>query len=391
MYKLANFKTLALAALAFSIASCNDDDDAPVNLRSSIDYNTLTPTTAYSKTFVDASGATTVDFSEGATRLKMFQALNYYGTSNIAANTHIDAAQFKKLYSNTGNPFTDISTATINVKGAELNSASVQLKDATAASWSATEANKVRSKVESLFDQIDVVSNSLSQTASAGKAGKIGSYLVDEKGIEVLQVIQKSLIGAIQLDYINNVLLDKGLQVDNTTPHAGVNYTELEHNWDIAYGMLTLNPIFLEGSTDATRATVEFGLGSYVWEYNKGAYAKIYPAYLKGRAAIVNNDRTEIQAQATFIRTELEKAVATSAFNYLEKWRTGQNDQERVHAIGEAIGFIYALRFATIAKADAAFSDNIITGLTGSANGFWDIDIVKINTAKDAIKAKFNL
>jgi hypothetical protein len=40
---------------------------------------------------------------------------------------------------------------------------------------------------------------------------------------------------------------------------------------------------------------------------------------------------------------------------------------------------------------DAAFSDNLITGLVGSTNGFWDLDAAKINTASDAIKAKFGL
>ena len=118
---------------------------------------------------------------------------------------------------------------------------------------------------------------------------------------------------------------------------------------------------------------------------------------MKGRAAIVNNDRTELQAQATFIRTEMEKAVASAAIGYLEKWKTavanGNNSVEavRAHAIGEGLGFIYSLRFATIHNADAAFSDGILTNLIGSTNEFWDLDATKINTASQAIKTKFNL
>ena len=373
----------------FGLASCNEDEVS--HLRPSIDYSLATAETPYSELFVDANGTTTVDLSEGNARHKMFQALNYYSTSSVSANTHIDAAKLKNMFSNTGNPFTDISTSTITVVGAELNSSEVQLKDIVASSKSSTEADAARARFESLFDQIDAASNSVNATASQGVAGKLGTYLVDTKGIEVAQVIQKSLIGALQLDYISNILLDKGLTADNHSIVGDNNYTQLEHNWDEAYGLLTLNPIYLEGSTNDTRGTVEFGAGSYIWEYNKANYAKIYPAFLKGRVAIVNNDKAEYQAQALFIRTEFEKALAGAALGYLEKWKSGATDAARAHAIGEGLGFIYSLRFATIHGGDAAFSDGILTGLIDSPNGFWDLTATKVNTASDAIKAKFGL
>jgi hypothetical protein len=381
-------KILAFIAV-FGLFSCDDDNEA--SLRSSIDYSVLKTDVGYSEQFKDASGTSTVDLSEGNTRYKMFQALNYHSTSSITANTAIDASKLKSMFSNAGSPFYDISTSTISVVGADLNASSVQLKNVTASSRPAAEAEAVRTKIESLFDEIATASASVNSTASQGQAGKLGNYLVDAKGIEIAQVIQKSLIGALQLDYIGNVLLDEGLNADNSKLVEGHNYSELEHNWDIAYGLLTLNPIYLQGATDDKRNTVEFGIGSYLWEYNKPSYAKIYPAFLKGRAAIINNDKAELQIQATFIRTEIEKAIATSATKYLEKWKNETSDAGRAHAIGEGVGFIYSLRFATIYKADATFSDNIINNLIGSTNGFWDLTTTKINTASDAIKAKFSL
>jgi hypothetical protein len=386
---------IALILAFLGLLACSEDDVKP-SLRTKIDYSLLTPETPYSTLFVDANGTTTVDLSDGNSRHKMFQALNYYSTSSVSANTHIDAAKLKNLFTNTGNPFTDISTSTISVTGAELNASGVQLKNVVASSQSTAEAGVVRAKFESLFDEIDAASNSVNSTASQGVAGKLGSYLVDAKGIEIAQVIQKSLIGALQLDYISNVLLDGGLTADNYKLVSDKNYSQLEHNWDEAYGLLTLNPIYLQGATDLNRNTVEFGAGSYIWEYNKANYAKIYPAFLKGRAAIVNNDKAELQEQATFIRTEFEKVLANAAIGYLTKWKneTGSgttSDAIRAHAIGEGLGFIYSLRFATIHGADAAFSDNILTALIGSANGFWDLDATKINAASNAIKAKFNL
>jgi hypothetical protein len=381
-------KVLLICAV-LALFSC-EDDETP-NLRASIDYGLLTPTTPYSDLFVDADGVTTVDLSQGNNRFRMFIALNSYSTSAISSNAEIDAAKLKSMFSNTGNPFTDVTHSTGNISGAALNASGVQLRNVTASSLSATQAEAVRVYIESLFDQIDVASASVTSTASAGAAGKLGSYLLDAKGIELAQVIQKSLIGALQLDYISNVLLDEGLTADNHTLVGDHNYTQLEHNWDEAYGLLTVNPVYLMGATNDARISPEFGAGSYIWEYNRANFAKVYPAFLRGRAAIVNGDRAELVKQAEIIRTEFEKAIASAALGYLNKWKTEATEASRAHAIGEGAGFIYSLRFASVHGADATFSDNILTGLLGSTNGFWDLTADKINTASDAIKAKFNL
>ncbi|MEJ1237738.1 DUF4856 domain-containing protein [Chryseolinea sp. T2] len=392
MLRKPTFAALAILALA----ACDDDETAP-DLRADIDYSVLGNQTPYSEQFVDEAGATTVDLADGNNRHKMFQALNYYSSSNITANTAISAEQLKKLFSNTGNPFVDISTSTISVTGSSLNSSGVQLKNVTASSLGSG-ADAVRTKLESDFDDIATASLSVTQVAEKGKAGKLATYLVDDRGIETIQIIQKSLIGALQLDYISNVLLSEGLKADNHSVVSGKNYSALEHNWDEAYGLLTLNPVYLYNtttsvaSTDAARATVEFGAGSYIWEYNKANYAKFYPAFLKGRAAIVNNDKAEIEAQATFIRTQMELAIARAALGYLDKWKAGGAQvKDQAHAIGEGLGFIYSLRFAKIHGGDAAWSDGIINGLVGSEFGFWDLDVTKINAASDAIKAKFSI
>jgi hypothetical protein len=392
-----NLRKSVLCILAAVIMISCDDDNAS-NLRPAMDYATLDNQVAYSTQFKNEEGVSTVDVSEGNARYKMFQGLNYHMGSNVSANTAIDANALKNMFTNTGSPYYDVSTATVSITGADLNNSGLQLSAATASSKSSTEAEAVRAKFNTDFDNIALASQSITTVASAGQAGKLGSYLVDAKGIEIAQIIQKSLIGALQMDYIGNVLLTEGLLANNSTLVTGKSYTELEHNWDEAYGIFTLSPAYLynietsTATTDAARATFEFGAGSYVWEYNKTGYANIYPAFLKGRAAIVNNDRAELEAQAAIIKTEIEKAVASAALGYLEKWKSGtQTDAARAHAIGEGLGFIYSLRFATTHSVDAAWSDGVINGLIGSTNGFWDIDATKINTASDAIKAEFGL
>lgn len=376
--------------LVLGFFGCDDDNEKP-NLRTRIDYNALTAETNYSDAFVDAYGATTVDLTEGNQRLKMFQAINYYATSSISANAQIDAGKLKNMFANTGSPFTDISTSTLTVTGSELNASTVQLKNVIASSWPLTQAEVVRTKFEIWFDEIGTASASINGTASPGVAGKLGSLLVDAKGIDLSQLIQKSLYGALQLDYMGNVLLNEGLAADNYKTVGDKNYTQLEHNWDEVYGLLTLNPIFLRGATNDNRNTFEFGLGAYVWQFNKANYAKIYPAFLKGRAAIVNNDGGELETQALLIRTELEKTLAYGALNYLDRWKTSTTDADRAKAFAEGLGLIYSLRFATVSNVDAKFSDDIIMGLISSPNGFWDLDATKINTASQAIKTKFNL
>lgn len=379
---------ISLLLVFFISFSCDDDEGAP-SLRAGIDYSLVTPDTPYSSLFVDSEGNSTVGLSEGNNRHKMFQALNYHSTSSVSGGAAIDEAVLLDMFSNTNDPFYDISTPTVNVTGADLNNSDVRLRDIVASSLPAPDAEVVREKIESYFTAIDVASQSLGNTASPGNAGKLGNYLVDDRGLEIAQLIQKSLIGALQLDYIGNVLLDEGLNADNFSLVEGTSYTQLEHNWDVAYGLLTLNPIYLEGSTDAVRGTTEFGIGSYLWEYNKTAYDDIYPAFLKGRAAIVNNDRDQYLALATFIRTEMEKAIANAAIGYLKKWKDAAGDKAKeAHAIGEGHGFIYALRFAELHEADATYSNTLLENLIGS-EGLWGLTNEKVNAAIAAIEAKF--
>lgn len=382
---------LILGICLVGFSSCETENEKP-NLRSKIEYTSLDATSPYSGQFLATTGATTVDLTEGNTSLRMFQSLNYYFTSSIKAKTTIQAQKAANLFSNTGNSFIDITDTGISVNGTALNSSSLSLSEKVAASRSQAESTAIKTNFGLLFGQIEQASLSLNKAAASNTAGMLGTYLVDENGIEIAQVIQKSLIGALQLDYIGNVLLKEGLNADNYSLVEGKNYTELEHNWDMAYGMLTLNPVYLEGYTDSQKGPLsEFGAGSYIWEYNKESYSKIFPAFLKGRAAIVNNDRAEMEIQALFIRKEFEKALANAALGYLGKWRTSSTDDKRAHAIGEGLGFIYSLRFATTYQADATFSDAILLNLVGGTNDFWNLDASKISAAEQAIKAKFGL
>lgn len=390
------FKSILFAITLSGIAfSCKKPDPSPsTGFRSKLDYGLLSDTIGYAKLFKDANGDSTVNRTEGRTLYHMFRGLNTYSSSSITSNTFIDSTNLKNLFNNTGSPFTGTypgSSATI------LNTSGQSIAALTGYSRSISSAETIKNKIISDFGKLSKSSLKVTATASKGNAGKLFTttstgYLVDEKGIEYIQIIQKGLIGAFQLDYVCNYLLsdDRISTANNSALVPSTKYTELEHNWDIAYGVITIKDRYASSAT-LTSNGGEGLLGAYVWEYNKEGYPKIHPAFLKGRMAIVNNDIGEVKAQADIIRRIIEKAIASSAVGYLKKWKDGTTDAIRAHAIGEGLGFIYSIRFCKLNGGDDAFSDGILNDLINSPDGFWDLDNTKINAAIDKINAKFAL
>ncbi|GAB2465499.1 DUF4856 domain-containing protein [Hymenobacter qilianensis] len=374
----------AVVALAFGFTACdkNENETAPA-LRTSIDAATLTSSSKYTESFKDASGQSTVDLGTAAVRLDMFSELNTYmakvAVAAPATPSTLDAATLRNYYSNTGAPFS----------AAALNSSGVQLRTATAASFPTTNAEAVRTYIDNNLAALAVASQSVNNTATPGNAGRLGRYLVDGKGVEVNQVIQKALIGALLLDQIDNVLLtDQALNANNSKTVEGKPYTELEHNWDMAYGYMTTNAIMV---TDINVTPRERFLAGYLNEKNGPASPGVYMAFLKGRAAIVNNDKATLKAQADLIRTELEKTIALSAVSYLNNWKSLPDLPAKAHALGEGLGFIYSLRFCTKYGADAAFSDGLLNGLLSGSQGAWSLTNAQADVAINAIKSKFSI
>lgn len=352
--------------------------------RKPMDYNTLTPTTSYRGTFLDEAGDSTVDRNEGRNRLRMFRALASYISTSITNGTVIDATKLNNMFENKNAPFDAPYT--------DLNALLINMKEVTGSS-KANQA-QVHAVITDAFAQMARISTEGSKTAAKGVAGKSGTYLLDEAGVEWAQIIQKSLIGAYQLDYISNILLNTGLNADNTGLVSGKKYTALEHNWDLAYGFLSLNDIYGskevkadETVTPAIRASSgELYLGSYAWEYNKTGYVKLHTAFLKGRAAIVNNDMEEVKVQAAIIRNVLETPIGASAYGYMNK------STNAPHAFAEGLGFIYSTRFCSLNGADDAFSLDLSDDLFDTPQTtFYDITAMQYTTVKNKLVSKFNL
>ncbi|SFQ50972.1 DUF4856 domain-containing protein [Hymenobacter arizonensis] len=381
--------SFALLALTLGLASCSKDDtvtpSAPT-LRAKMDYATLTGTTPYTTSFKDANGASTVDLGTAAVRLDMFTEFNnYMATVAVAAPATpamLDLTKLRNLYAGTNAPFASAALNTAAATG-------VSLREKTAASFSEANANVVRSYMDRQLTDLEMASRSVNQTATPGNAGRLGRYLVDAKGFEVNQVIQKALLGALLLDQINNVLLTPAsLAAENTKAVAGKTYTEREHIWDMAYGYMTSNATMV---TDIAIMPRERFLAGYLNEKNGPASPGVYMAFLKGRAAIVNNDDATLKAQADIIRTELEKTIAKSAVSYLASWKSNAALDAKAHALAEGIGFIYSLRFCTKTNVDTAWADSVLNGITSGTDGAWSLTNPQADAGINAINTKFGL
>lgn len=359
-------------------ASCQKDNNTnptPV-VEQKIPYTSLTATSVYKTTFTDASGKTTVDYAGQTTRIAMLKELDAYMKTGTTAS--LDAVKMINMFRNQNTPFTS----------ADLNAATDKtISSKTAQSFAASEADAERQRFVMWFNEMEANSKANGQTAAQGQAGVLSNRLLTEKGFELGQFIQKGLIGAMMLDQIANIYLGTEKQnADNDAVADGKNYTPLEHHWDEAYGYFATNETWpVKGK--------ESYLGEYLRQgtYYNGGNENFYLAFLKGRAAIVNKDMATRDEQIAYIRSEMEKGIATVAISYLNKTNTASDDAARFHSLSEGIGFIYSLRFAHNAKVNKSKSEQLMNQLMNKTNGFWSLTKADIDAVRDELANTFSI
>lgn len=398
------FKKLSLYALSilfFGLASCSDDDSTA----SEETFNYTVPATY---TF-ERNAVTSVDYSGQSSRLLMLDEMGNYFKTAAANGTVADDVVLSEMYLNTNNRFT----------GAGLNTSGKQLRDKTAASkdyfslylggGSTAEQVSVRDLFEAQFDNAEAASQGT--TASAGVAGVYldgsSKRLLAANGLEPQQVFLKGMMGACLMDQIvNNYLsvnkLDGGTnKVDNTNKVllSGKSYTEMEHNWDEAYG-------YVYGADNLTVTPNIFKFwSSYINQVNADAdfntlKADIDLAFRKGRAAIVANDYKVRDAQIDIIKAKLAMVPAVRAVFYLQEGKgklATDNGAKAFHALSEAYGFIMSLRYTNKPGTNSPYFtkaevDAMLASMVSGTNGLWDIDSLgaKLDAISTQISVKFN-
>lgn len=277
-----------------------------------------------------------VNFSGQTSRIKMLSEL--VTAMGKGTTEEVLAEKLLNMYANSGNPFTDAS----------LNSSGKQLKDKTFAL-----------DIPMFEDYMSkLAANSLlrTQIASHGVAGVATSttdatkkYLVDSNGVEYAQIIQKGLMGAIFYyriadEYTTSAKLDVA---NNTTVVPGEG-TVRQHYWDEGFGYWGVPTYANYDNYDSVKTVSGFKFyGTYV---EKGKAISLYKnllyAFIQGRTAINEDNKTDRETAATSIRKNMELINACSAISYLNQAAANyDNYAVRCHALSEGYGFILSLKY----------------------------------------------
>ncbi|MDE2812487.1 MAG: DUF4856 domain-containing protein [Gemmatimonadota bacterium] len=217
--------------------------------------------------------------------------------------------------------------------------------------------------------------------ANSQDAGKLGTPAVytDDNGVDLTQMINKVLIGAVPYYQATGVYLGGLLEDENGSPVEGKSYTEMEHHWDEAFGYFgaardysRYSDAQLAGKVaDYTfdsngdgqidfKSEYNFGLSRNAGKRDKGGSGvnlsgDIFAAFLAGRTLIVNQGSAgEIAAQREAAANGMEKVIAATVVHYINDTLSdmaalGTADENRVNLNkhwAEMKGFTVALQYS---------------------------------------------
>lgn len=373
-----------LLLLLTGVSACQlDDDDEP----------TVTNTIIVPGTYDFLRGETSsVAFDGQRTRIFMAEEI-----LDALLDPSTTEEELLNMFRNTEgtSPFTD----------AELNASTKSVRGKVAASndlfaTNATDAATFKADFDAyLVGQAQEVFPSWNQLASRGQAGQIAdgssTRYVNALGLEYNQAFAKGLIGGLMYDqavnnYLSPAVLDAGTnRADNEASVLveGENYTNMEHKWDEAYGYVfgaAADP--RDGLADL--GTADEFLNKYLARVDAdpdyaGIAAEIEESFRIGRAALSQGDYVRRDIEAGRIRTRLSAVLAIRAVYYLAQ---AQADLEATpaatgsafHALSEAYGFIYSLRFIASNEAELATATEnseryLTTLLNADEGGFWTL------------------
>lgn len=312
----------------------------------------------------DYSTFENVDFSGQTARLDMLGELGAYLKSAHSPGIRLDSVKLRAMFANESNPFSKEG----------LNASGKKLKDKTFAPHLG------------YFDSLLVGAAVASQDTAPARKGKAGlvtaangatRYLVDERGREYAQLVEKGLMGAVAYYQATSVYLDTATKLS-----AALTDSAREHHWDEAYGYFT----------SSTRFPAE-GKDRFWSKYSNdksdksfGTNAKLQRAFAKGRAAITAKHREGMLEAIDSVRREWELVCAASAVSYLNAAKRGfTDDAVRSHALSEALAFVKALRY----NPDRRITVEQIAEIETKLGDFWDATPAAIDAAIEVLDGVF--
>ncbi len=311
-----------LATSAFIFTGCETDDDDPIN--------ELEVPSSYS---FERNGQSTVNYQGQINRLdQLAQLTTLMKTANTLGNAPLDAQQLIDMFRNEGNPFPVTYTQKLSDK---CFPADVALFEGWLTELAANSA--------------------VQQTASEGNAGVLvegstdptSGYIVNENGIELIQLVEKGLMGAVFYYQAMEVYLsvDRMGTSGNDDTVSGQHYTNMEHWFDEAFGYFGATVDFPASPAD----------DRYWARYANSRSSGLYPgineelslAFRTARAAITAKDYEARDAAIQDLQEKWAIVSAGTAVDYLSQSlsTTGIATYRKHHALSEYIAFSMALKY----------------------------------------------
>lgn len=264
--------------------------------------------------------------------------------------------------------------------------------------------------------------------ASNGVAGMITTgdkkRHVSANGLEYAQILEKGMYGPLLYDQMVDDYLrttqagaenPSGNNESATSDYASLG-TDRQHRWDEAFGYLGADPATYPNASNSSTGDGIF-MSNYTFDFSdetEDAFGinlaqKLMDAFILGRAALKAGEgfgpSDETTNEAVFdaaradVKLYMEAGLAAAAYHYLNDAIADITDEDKIHHISEALGFIYALGFNAEGRLTATEAHNVLKELgwsssDASLNGMyqinlWDITDEQLQAAKDLLDESF--
>lgn len=188
----------------------------------------------------------------------------------------------------------------------------------------------------------DWINQIAENSQDSNKLGTVMAYTTDD-GVDLSQMINKVLIGAVPYYQATGVYLNGLLERDNSEARDGEDpYTAMEHAWDEAFGYFGAARDYARYADDQLAGSVDdftydsngdgsidfkseynFGLSRNAAKRDKGGSGidltkDIFEAFLAGRTAITNQGSVEeISIHRQAASEGMEKVIAATVVHYI--------------------------------------------------------------------------
>lgn len=293
-------------------------------------------------------------------RIGMFKNLMEYAYSANFKGVFIDSINLKNQYIHNGNPFYNQNLNNrddISIKQA-LNPA----KEGQLLAYFKRISEASKSKVDGSVGNAGVI-----LYAGNTKNGK----LLDQNGMAIDELIEKHVMGAFQTYQLCSVLLVEAKVASSDS------VSNLK-NWDMAFAQLGIPLDY--GNKDYYFSIPLWGKYLKINDGKLGGnISKILNAFVAGRQAVIEKNKTATMAHAQIIKDEIERAAAGMVITGLNAgvyYNQLGYSAEKNSALSSGLGFLYLLQNIPTKKISDAKLNEFIGKLEGN-NWTLDMNVVK--------------